>query len=820
MPEELPQRAQVVIIGGGVIGASIAYHLTKLGWRDVLIVERHSLTSGTTWHAAGLITSAGMTDDVSLFMSIHSRELYARLEAETGLSTGFRRCGHLHVATIPERVESMQREAAYAKRYGQESHEIGPAEIAELWPMAETSDLLRGFYVPAEGRADPHDVAMSLARGARNGGARICEGVSVTGVTTDRDRVTGVVTDQGTVEAEFVVLSAGIWSRQLGEAIGVSVPLQAAEHYYLITEPFEGVQADLPVLEDPSTYGYFREETGGLLVGLFEPDARPWNLERIPRDFAFGEIEPDWERISPFVDAAMGRVPALAKVGVRKFFCGPESFTSDVHPLLGETPELRGLFTATGLNSLGILLGGGVGAVMADWIVNGYPPMDMTGFTIDRTSTHETTRRFRHDRTIEQLGVLFGDAYAPGWTPASARGVRCSPAHEGLVRYGARFDTTTGWEWADFFAGEGAEMPTVGQSWGRQPHFAFIEAEHRAVREAVGLLDMSFMCKYIVEGRDAAAVLDRLVVSAVATEPVGKVSYTAICHEGGGMWVDCTVTRLAPERFLVIGTDLVTRRLEALLRRAVCPDDFATVTDVTAGYALFSVQGPSSRELVRRLTSGDISSDAFPYLTGRRLDLAYAPAVWVQRVTYVGELGYELHVRSDLAAGVYDALFEAGRDLGLRNVGMSALNGLRLEKGYRDYGHDIGNDDTPLTAGLGFVVDWDKPAFPGRQQLVKQRDAGPLTERLVNLLLLDPEPLLWEQEDVLYDGELVGEVEAGAYGYTLGGSVAIATMRNEGGVTAAWLSAGRVEVVVNGHPYPARAQLGPLYDPKRERIGA
>lgn len=818
MAVPIPERAQVVIIGGGVIGLSTAYHLTKQGWSDVVLLERHQLTSGTTWHAAGLITSAGMTDEASLEMSIYSRELYARLEEETGLSTGFRRCGHLHIATTPTRVEAMRREAAYAKRFGQESHEIGPSEIAEIWPMAETADLLRGFYVPIEGRANPHDVAMSLAKGARQGGATIIEGIPVTGVARTRDRVTGVVTHRGTISCEVVVLAAGIWSRQFGDTIGVRVPLQAAEHYYLITEPFEGVHPDLPVLEDPATYGYFREETGGLLVGLFEPEAAPWHPDAIPTDFAFGEIEPDWERISPFVDLAMSRVPALKTVGVRKFFCGPESFTSDVHPLLGEVPELRGFFTATGLNSLGILLGGGVGNVMAEWIVTGRPPLDLTGFTIDRTSPHEATPAFRRARTPEQLGVLFGDAVAPGWTPGSARGVRRSPAHERLVRYGARFDTTTGWEWADFFAGLGEPVPDVIQSWERQGYWTLVEAEHRAVREDVGLLDMSFMCKFWVQGRDAAAVLDRVVVSDALSSPVGKVVYTVICHEGGGMWADCTFTRIADDCFVVIGTDLVHRRLEALLRRAVGEDDAATVTDVTAGHALFSVQGPKSRELLSRVTSAELSNEALPYLTGRHIDVAYAPSVWVQRVTYVGELGYELHVRADLALGVYDALFEAGADLGLRNVGMSALNGLRIEKGYRDYGHDIGNDDTPLEAGIGFVVAWDKPEFPGREALLKQRDSGPLTERLVNLVVLDPEPLLFHDEDVLCDGVLVGEVEAGAYGYTLRGAVAIATVRCETGVTAAWLSGGSFEVEVNGRRYPVKAQLGPLYDPKRERI--
>ncbi len=818
MVPALPDRARVVVIGGGVIGLSTAYHLTKLGWRDVLVLERQALTSGTTWHAAGLITSAGMTDDASLFMSIYSRELYARLEEETGLATGFRRVGHLHVATTPERRETLRREAAYAVRFGQESHELTAPEIADLWPLAETSDLLAGFFVPAEGRADPADVAMSLARGARLGGATIVEGVPVTGVTTERDRVTGVVTDAGTVEAEVVVLAGGMWSRQFGDRIGVSVPLQAAEHYYLITEPFDGVPPDLPVLEDPSTYGYYREETGGLLVGLFEPVAAAWNPGAIPDDFAFGTIEPDLDRISPFVDLAMSRVPVLAGVGVRTLFCGPESFTADVHPLLGESPELRGLFLACGLNSLGILLGGGVGHVIADWITNGIPPLDLTGYTIDRTSPHEGTPRFRRNRTVEQLGVLFGDALAPGWTPGTARGVRRSPVHERLVRHGARFDTTTGWEWADFFVGEGQVVPDVAQSWGRPAHEKLIEAEHGAVRRDVGLLDMSFMCKFLVQGPDAGAVVDRVMVSDAVGAAVGSVRYTAACHAGGGMWADCTFTRQAEDRYLVIGTDLVHRRLEALLRRAVAEPDRATVTDVTAGLALFSVQGPRARDLLGRVSDADFSNHAFPYLTGRPVDVAYAPAVWAQRVTYVGELGWELHVRADLAVGVYDALFEAGADLGLRDIGMSALNGLRLEKGYRDYGHDIGNDDTPLDAGIGFVVDWDKADFPGRDALAAQRAAGPLPERLVNLRLDDPEPLLWHHEDVLWDGELVGEVEAGAYGYTLGASVAIATVRHQGGVTPDWLAGGGFEVVTGGTRHRAVVQLAPFYDPARTRI--
>ena len=817
----LPDRAQVVVIGGGVIGLSVAYHLTKLGRRDVVVLERHALTSGTTWHAAGLITSAGMADEASLSMSIYARELYARLEVETGQSTGFRRIGHLHVATTEARVETMRREAAFARRFGQESHELSRSEIGDLWPIAKTDDILRGFYVPAEGRANPVDVAMSLARGARSGGARILEGVTVTGLKTSSRpggrRVTGVETDQGTVEADQVVLAAGIWSRQFGDQVGVNVPLQAAEHYYLVTEPLDGVHRDLPVLEDPSTYGYYREESGGMLVGLFEPVAAAWKPEGIPAEFAFGEIEPDYDRIAPFVELATSRVPALSSVGIRKVFCGPESFTADVHPLIGETPEVRELYLACGLNSLGILLGGGVGHLLAQWMVSGVPPFDMTDYSADRSRRFESTYRFRRDRTVEQLGVLFGDGASPGWMPGTARGIRRSPVHDRLVRHGARMNTTSGWEWAEFFAGEGASPPAVEASFARQPYFDLVEAEHRAVRDGVGILDMSFMCKFLVQGRDALKMLNALVVSDVCVE-VGRVVYSAICHEAGGMWVDCTVTRLAEDRFMVIGTDLVERRLCALLERAVGDQDHVVVTDVTAGLALFSVQGPRSRDLLRRLSSADLSNEAFPYLTGRPIDVGYAPDVWTQRVTYVGELGYELHVSADLAAHVYDALFEEGSDLGLRNVGMAALDGLRLEKGYRDYGHDIGNDDTPLEAGIGFMVGWHKEAFPGRDALVAQRDSGILKDRLASLLVLDPGVLLFGGEPLWRDGEQVGEVESGAYGYQLGGAVGLASLHCQSGVSATWIESGSFEVENPSGRHEARVQLRPLFDPRRERV--
>ena len=811
----LPERARVVIVGGGVIGTSIAYHLAQLGWTDVLLLEQHALTAGTTWHAAGLITSAGMPDETSLFLSTYSRDLYARLEEETGLSTGFRRTGHIHLATNPTRVETLRRERAYARASGEESHEISAAEVHDLWPLADVSDVLCGLYAPADGRANPVDVTMSLARGARDGGVAIAEQVRVTGITVSQGRATGVRTEEGPVEAEYVVLAAGMWGRQVAASAGVSVPLQAAEHYYLVTEPFDGVTKDLPAMEDPDAYGYYREEVGGLLVGLFEPEGRAWHVDGIPADFAFGEIPPDWDRLGPYVERAMVRIPALAEVGISKFFCGPESFTPDVHPLLGESPEVERLFIACGLNSLGILLGGGVGNVLAAWIVDGQPPIDLTGFTVDRAQPFECTPAFRRDRTVEQLGVLFGDASAPGWTPRYARNVRRSPVHERLEAHGATFGTTSGWEWAEYFAGAGRPTRAPEISWGRRASFALVAAEHQAVRQRAGLLDMSFMCKFALQGREACAVLNELVVSDVDTE-VGRVAYSALCNAAGGIEADCTVTRVAPDQFLVVGTDTVQRRLAARLRRGI-GDRHAFVTDVTAGQALFSLQGPAARQILQRVTSVDLSNESFPYLSGRSGDIGYAP-VWLQRLTYVGELGWEVHTSAEFALTVYDTLLAAGRDLGLVNVGMSALDGLRLEKGYRDYGHDVGNTDTPASAGIGFVVDWDKGPFVGREALAAQRAAGCLPDRLVNVLVEDPEPLLFGAEALWRDGVPVGDVQAGAYGHTLGGAVGIAEVRRAEGVTADWLAGGRWEVEVADRRFALRVQLGPLYDPARERI--
>jgi 4-methylaminobutanoate oxidase (formaldehyde-forming) len=812
----VPSRAQVVIVGGGVTGCSIAYHLAHLGWTDVVLLEQHQLTAGTTWHAAGLITSAGMTDETALFFSRYSRDLYSRLEEETGHSTGFRPVGHISLATSPRRQEALRREAAWMHGFGVEDVEISPRELADLWPLARTDDVLSAFYVADEGRADPVGVATSLAKGARQLGVRVVEGVAATGVETRGRRVRAVLTGAGRIETEVVVNAAGMWARQFGALAGVGVPLQAAEHYYLLTDTVPGMDPDLPVIEDPDNYGYYRPEGDGMLVGLFEPVAAPWSLDGVPGGFAFGKISPDWDRMEPFLGPALDRIPVLSETGVRTFFCGPESFTADVRPLLGPAPELDGYFVAAGLNSLGILSGGGVGSMLAHWIVDGVPPVDATSVAIDRTAAYETSRRFRAERTVEQLGVLFGDAVWPAWKPSTGRNVRRSVLHDRLAAAGGHFAASAGWEFAEWYAPAG-EIPEPRLDFARPGAHEIVGREHAAVREAVGLLDMSLMAKLLVQGPGAAAVLSRLSANDV-TAGLGRLVYTQWLNEAGGIVADVTVTWLEPEKFLVIASDLIHRRIEPLIRRATRPGEFLTVTDVTSGTTLLSVQGPASRELIGRLTDADLSNEAFPYLGARQIHAGYAP-VLALRVTYVGELGWELHVPAEYAAGVYDDLAAAGRDLGFRLVGLSAMSSLRLEKGYRDMGVDIDNTDNPLEAGLGFAVAWDKPeGFIGRDALLLAREQGPPRHRVVSLLAEDPAADLFGNEPVFLGDEWVGYVRAAAYGYTVGGAVGLAQVECAEGVTGGWLKNGDFRARTPGGDIPVRLQIAPLYDPQRLRI--
>jgi len=813
---EFPTRARVVIIGGGVIGTSVAYHLGKLGWTDVVLLERDQLTSGTTWHAAGLIVSGGMTTETLAWMAKYSRDLFEVLEEETGMSTGFSPVGYLQTGSTRERVTKLRREADFLRLMGIDRQEVSPAEAAAMWPHVDATDIIAGFYTANEGRADPYNVAHSLAAGARSMGIRILQGHPVTGITQQNGRATGVVTESGTIEAEYVVNCAGMWARQVGAMAGVSVPLQAIEHAYLITEPFDGVSPDLPIFEDPDRFAYYREETGGLMVGLFEPVAAPWSVDRIPDDFSFGEIPSDWDRLAPFLEYAMEILPGLAEVGVRKLFTGPESFTPDNGYLMGEAPELDNFFVAAGFNSLGILSGGGAGSIMASWIVDGLPPVDVTDIDIARMSPFQTSRPYLAERSVELLGRLHSTGSWPHSQPKTARNVRRSVLHDRLQALGARFMESSGWENVSWVGPTDCEIETA-LTYGRQEWFEYHAAEHKAVREAVAIFDMSSMSNFLVQGRDAEALLDHLSGNSVAV-PVGQCVYTQWMNERGTIEADLTITRLAEDQFFVVVAELFHRRVETMMRKATAADARVFVTDVTSAYTMLSVQGPNSRELLSRITTAALDNESFPYYTARHIDLHHGEG-WALRMSFVGELGWELYIPTEFAVMVFDHLMDVGADLGVVVAGMETLESTRTEAGRLDYGLDIENSDSPLEAGLTWALDFDKSCgFVGRDALVAKREQRPYPARLVQFLLEDPEPLLYGEEPILRNGEVVGYIRSGAYGHTMGAAMGMGYVECADGVTKDYIDSGRFEIRVAGVDVPARASLRSFHDPQNTRV--
>jgi glycine cleavage system aminomethyltransferase T/glycine/D-amino acid oxidase-like deaminating enzyme len=833
-PPSLPTHARVVIVGGGIIGTSTAYHLAALGWTDIVLLERHQLTAGTTWHAAGLMVTYGSTSETSTEIRKYTRDLYARLEAETGQATGFMPIGFIEVAADRDRLEEFRRVAAFNRYCGVDVHELAPREVGALFPLARVDDIEAGFYVPQDGRVNPVDVTMALAKGARMRGVKILEGVPVTRVLEKNGRVTGVATPFGDIATEVVVNCAGLWARELAARNGVALSNQAAEHYYLITEPIKDLPPNMPVLEDPSAYGYYRQEGAGLMVGLFEPVCAPWQVEGAPTDVPFADLEPDWERMGPYLETAMARVPVTSQVGMKKFFCGPESFTPDLLPLVGEAPNLRGYFVAAGLNSIGILTGGGLGRVMAHWIVHGLPDVDVTAMNVDRVLPYQSNPAYRRARTVESLGMVYQCHY-PYKPLASARGARRSPFHDRLAAQGAYFVETSGWEAPGWFAGAGATPEPGALTWGRPAWWSHWEREHRAAREGVIVMDMSFMGKFLVQGRDAGRCLNWISANDV-DGAAGQITYTQWLNREGRLEADLTVTKLADDRYFVVVTDTMVRHAEAWMKRNIPDDAHAFVTDVTSGIAQLNVQGPRSRELLQSLTSVDLANEAYPFRAAREIDIGYA-RVLCTRITYLGELGYELFIPAEQAVHVYDQVLAAGAKFGLVHAGLRALGSLRMEKGYRDYGHDLDNTDDPYETGLGFAVDLKKPGgFLGKDALLARKAQGPLRRRLVQVLVQDAAPLMFHAEVVRRDGVPVGYVRAASYGHTLGGAVGLALLepKNVAAVDQAWLDAGRWEVEIGtgnrisgreeqigtGHRisrYPAAVSLRPLYDPKGER---
>ncbi len=810
----LPSHAGVVIIGGGIVGCSVAYHLSKRGCADVLLLERRRLTCGTAWHAAGLVGQPRATQNLTR-LAQYTTQLYEGLERETGQATGFRQVGSIAVAASEARFEELKRGASMARCFGLDVQVMSPGAAKERWPLLATGDLVGAVFLPKDGQTNPVDTTQALARGARRGGVRIVEDVRVTAILSAPGRVTGVATDAGEVRAEVVVNCAGMWAREVGGWVDVSVPLHAAEHFYIVTQPIAGLAPGLPILRDADACSYFKEDAGKLLVGWFEPRAKPWGEAGIPESFAFDQLPADLTHIEPLFASAMHRVPVLESAGVQVFFNGPESFTPDDRYLLGEAPELRGLYVAAGFNSIGIQSAGGAGKVLADWILDGHPPFDLWDVDIRRCAAFQRNKRYLRDRTVETLGLLYA-MHWPFRQPETARGVRKSALHDRLAAAGACFGEVAGFERPNWFAAEGTEA-RYEYSYGRQNWFEQSAGEHQAVRERVGLFDQSSFAKFVLKGADAAVVLGRICANEVEV-PIGKVVYTQWLNERGGIEADLTVTREAEDAYLIVTACATQTRDFHWLCRSIPAAARAVAVDVSSAYAVLGLMGPRSRELLATLTDTDLSTSAFPFATSRIIDLGYA-RVRASRITYVGELGYELYIPSEFVQAVYDEIVTAGRAFELRLGGYHALNSLRMEKAYRHWGHDISDEDTPLEAGLQFAVAWDKAGgFVGRAALERQREAG-VRRRLVAIALERADRLLYHNEPIWRNGELVGRISSGMFGHTIGAPLGLGYIANGGApVSADWIAAGRYEVEVADERIGARASLRPFYDPASERV--
>lgn len=810
----LPPHARVVIIGGGISGCSVAYHLAKLGWTDILLLERKQLTSGTTWHAAGLIGQLRASQNMTR-LAKYSADLYARLEAETGLATGLRQCGSITVALTEDRREEILRQAALARAFGVAVDELSPAEVAQLYPHLEIGDVVAGVHLPGDGQADPGNIALALAKGARMRGARIVEQVKVTRVTTEGGRVTGVDwqagAEQGHIAADHVVNCGGMWGRDLAAQNQVTLPLHACEHFYIVTETIPGL-AQLPVLRVPDECAYYKEDAGKILLGAFEPKAKPWGMSGIPEEFCVDQLPEDVEHFEPILEKAVARMPLLATAGIHTFFNGPESFTPDDRYYLGEAPNLRGYWLAAGYNSIGIVSSGGAGMALAQWMQDGEPPFDLWEVDVRRAQPFQRNRRYLRERVSETLGLLYADHY-PYRQMATARGIRRSPLHGHLQARGAVFGEVAGWERANWFAAPG-QPPEYRHGWGRQSWFQNQRAEHLALRAGVGLLDMSSFGKIRVEGRDALALLQQLCANDLDVSE-GRITYTQMLNARGGIECDLTVTRLSETAFLLVVPAATLQRDLVWLRRHL-GGRFAVITDVSAAEAVIPVMGPRARDLMARVSPDDLSDAAHPFGLAREIELGMTLAR-AHRVTYVGELGWELYVPTDQAAHVFETLVEAGEPLGLRLCGLHAMDSCRIEKAYRHFGHDITDEDHVLEAGLGFAVKTGKGDFIGREAVLRKRETG-LTRRLMQFRLRDPEPQLFHNEPILRDGRIVGQLSSGNYGHTLGAAIGLGYVPCRPDETPDEMLAGDYAIDVAGRIVAAEASLRPLYDPVSARV--
>ncbi len=811
MSTNIPNHAQVVIIGGGIVGSSVAYHLTKLGRSDVLVLERKELGSGTTWAAAGLLTQLRQNQEMTN-LAKYTVDLYEKLEAETGMATGFRKNGAVAVCQTEDRRKELLRAAAMARAFNVEMHEISTKEAGELVPGMSTDDLVAAFYLPYDGVTNPIETTRALAKGAKMGGASILENVCVTGIRTKDGAVCGVSTDQGEVTCEYVVNCAGMWGRQVGQWVNVSVPLHAAEHMHAVTMPIEGLKKHFPTVRDFDGETYFKAEADGILFGGFEAVSKPWGMKGIPKKFMYTELQEDWDQFQPFMDCALTRFPAMETAQIRHLSVVPESFTPDTAFMIGEAPGVKNFFVGCGMNSVGIQSAGGVGRALSHWIVQGHPEEQLWPVDIRRYFPWQQNARYLHDRIVEAVGVLYHHHY-PNRQRTSARPVICSPIHDRLADNGAVFSMTAGWERADWFAPKGVE-PVQKYSWEKPNWYEFQGQEHMAVRDGVGLYDLTSMGKLLVQGPDAEGFLQKMCSNDVAV-PVGKVVYTPVLNQRGGFETDVTVTRFNEDSFFIVTAAATLIHDYDYFKRQIPADARVTITDVTHGYAMLALMGPKSRDLLQTLSNDDLSNEAFPYGTAREIDVAYARP-WALRMSYVGELGWELYIPTLFALAVFDEILEKGKQFGLRLVGMQAVNSLRLESGCRHWESDITPDENPYEAGLGFGVKLDKGDFIGRDALVKSTEAG-IKRKLVMFTLEDPDIMLYGSEPMYRDGVWMDNLRSGGYGYKVGSAVGMGYVKHEDSITEEWILNGNYELEVQGKMIPAKVHIRSPYDPKNER---
>ena len=809
----LPTHARVVIIGGGVIGCSVAYHLAKLGWKDVVLLERKQLTSGTTWHAAGLIAQLRATANMTK-LAKYSQELYGNLEAETGVATGFKPVGSITVALTEERREELSRSAGMARSFGVEIEEITPDEVKARYAHLNIDGVTGGVYLPKDGQGDPANIALALAKGARMNGAAVAERTKVTKINRKGRRVQSVEWEQGdahgTMTCDMIVNCAGMWGHDVGRMAGVNVPLHACEHFYIVTEAISGL-TQMPVLRVPDECAYYKEDAGKILLGAFEPNAKPWAMKGIPENFEFDQLPEDFDHFEPILEAAVARMPMLAEAGIHTFFNGPESFTPDDAYHLGLAPEMDNVWVAAGFNSIGIQSAGGAGMALSQWMDAGEKPFDLGDVDIGRMQPFQGNRTYLFERSKETLGLLYADHF-PFRQKATARGVRRTPFHQHLLDQGAVMGEIAGWERANWFADEG-QKPEYDYSWKRQNFFGNVAAEVNAIRTNLGMYDMTSFGKIRVEGRDATAFMNH-IGGGEYDVPVGKIVYTQFLNTRAGIEADVTVTRLSETAYLVV-TPAATRLADQTWMQRHLGDFSVVITDVTAGEGVLAVMGPNSRKLLQAVSPADFSNDTNPFGTAQEIEIGMGLAR-VHRVTYVGELGWEVYISADMAPHVFETLHAAGQDMGLKLCGMHMMDAARMEKGFRHFGHDITAEDHVLEAGLGFAVKTDKPDFIGRDAVLRKREAG-LEKRLVQFKLTDPEPLLYHNEPIVRDGETVGYLSSGGYGHHLGAAIGMGYVPCKG-ESVAELLASNFEIDVMGTQVKAEAQLKPLYDPKSERV--